>query len=61
MMYNRGNGYYECERGRFEASLVYYGKEVARTYGDTIIAYGKQHSAEIEEWAEEYDLQIEWR
>ena len=57
----RGNGYYECEHGRFDASLVYDNKEIARTYGELILAYDRKHIAEITEWANEYGYDIEWR
>ena len=63
-MLHRGNGYYVAERGRFNASLVYDGEEIAGTDSDLVIGYGKyarKHGNEIRDWADEYGYDIEWR
>ena len=58
---NRGDGYFEYDRGKFDAGLAYWQNEVARTDGDLVIGYDKRHRKAIEEWADEYGLEIEWR
>lgn len=63
-MYNRGNGYEEHERGRFESALTWNGEEIARTSGELIIAYSEYspaHDEEVKAWANEYGFEIEWR
>ena len=60
MMRSRGNGYYETEIGRFDAGLVYDGVLVARTNFDIVECYDIKHKKEIQEWADEYDLPVEW-
>lgn len=60
-MFDRGDGYYEAERGWFNASLIYEDEEIARTDGDLVIAYDESHKSAVEEWAEEYGYPIEWR
>ena len=56
-----GNGYTEHTRGWMNTCLAFEGKEIARTDGDTVIAYDKQHRAMIEEWAEWYGFEIVWQ
>lgn len=65
----RGNGYFESERGCFNSSLIYwvFGDEyveIARTDYDSVIGYKEyrsQHGSEIEEFADDYGYEIEWR
>lgn len=53
-----GNYYSEADHGRFEASLILNGEEIARTCGDTVIMYDATRAADIALWAESYDIEI---
>ena len=63
-MSNRGNGYYETDRGIRDAALLYDNGdelvEIAHTSGDEIYAYDRVHEKEIREWANEYGYMIVW-
>ena len=65
MFIDRGNGYYQTELGKFDAALVYDSPnelvEVARTDGDAVIGWDKQHTQAITEWANDYGLDLIWR
>ena len=53
--------YREYEIGWRNVGLEFDGKEIARTDGNVCIAYSKEHIDEIEEFADEYGCEIEWR
>jgi len=63
-MTNRGNGYYEADYGVRDACLITNNTVIARTSGETVVAYadacGERDKQEVREWADEYEYPIEW-
>ena len=63
-MTNRGDGYYEADYGVRDACLIANNTVIARTSGETVVAYtdacGERDKREVREWADEYEYQIEW-
>ena len=58
-----GNGYFECDRGKFEAALVKDGREVCYTESETIQigrGYKPSDKAIVTEYSEWYGFRIDW-
>lgn len=51
-----GNIYQEADHGRFEASLIDNGEEIARTYGDTVQMFSGIYE-DVKLWAESYGIE----
>ena len=52
-----GHYYQEADHGRFEASLISNGEEIARTEGDAVIWFGGCPREDVEAWADSFDIE----
>lgn len=51
-----GRTYQEADRGRFDASLIDNGSEIAYTYGDRVIMVSGR-AEDVKAWAESYNIE----